>query len=591
MKLRGLIIAAAAAAAVVASLGLATSASATTCCIPGYFQACPDNGSNVGNVFGATPGDQLDLAMSFSPFNSDGEPDTVMVAPGTYADPDTSFDTAFQARGSDDLTVIGSGRDQTFLTSAYYDNNFVVDLNTGSTRDVTMKNLAVVVPEQFPDGLGAAIQTQGDTWESVDVITENHGSDAFASVINGGTFKDVRILGTENADFGTAFRSAMVGTQDPVTIEDMEIKGAAQGIAWSLPGGPVDIDGLRTKVGYIAINASDGVKIDADNVLIESGNDVSVQAYNNNGSASTMVTLNHATIIAQGDPTKSPVKALVNNNVGATGIAKISLFNSVVYGFTKSWELQAPTSGPLGDAILDASYTNFGPVGTSIGDAQVNNLNEVVGVPDFADSNDFHPVPGSILIDSGDPGTSMLPEFDLDDNPRLVDGDGDGNAIRDLGAYEYQGDCNTNPALCPPPTCETDQSLCPPPTCETDQSLCPPPTCETDPTLCPPPADKTAPKITKVKFRFVYPRGGALAFRLSEAARVRAVIKPTPAGKGKAKRRTVRITRNAKAGPVRIKLAKRRLKPGRYLITIAATDAAGNRSKPVRKRVRVRAAR
>jgi hypothetical protein len=46
---------------------------------------------------------------------------------------------------------------------------------------------------------------------------------------------------------------------------------------------------------------------------------------------------------------------------------------------------------------------------------------------------------GSPCIDTGDNEAPGLPESDLDVNPRIVDGDGDGAAVIDMGAFEYQG--------------------------------------------------------------------------------------------------------------------------------------------------------
>jgi predicted outer membrane repeat protein len=56
------------------------------------------------------------------------------------------------------------------------------------------------------------------------------------------------------------------------------------------------------------------------------------------------------------------------------------------------------------------------------------------GVDD--DYGDLHLGAGSPAIDSGTNGVIGLPT-DLDGNPRIVDGDGDGTAIVDMGAYEY----------------------------------------------------------------------------------------------------------------------------------------------------------
>jgi hypothetical protein len=50
---------------------------------------------------------------------------------------------------------------------------------------------------------------------------------------------------------------------------------------------------------------------------------------------------------------------------------------------------------------------------------------------------DYHLLSGSPCIDSGDPNFVPEPnETDLDGNPRVVDGDNDGNSVVDMGAYE-----------------------------------------------------------------------------------------------------------------------------------------------------------
>ena len=53
-----------------------------------------------------------------------------------------------------------------------------------------------------------------------------------------------------------------------------------------------------------------------------------------------------------------------------------------------------------------------------------------------AAAGDYRLLPGSPLIDAGDPATPQ--GLDLDGNPLVVDGNGDGNARRDLGAFEFR---------------------------------------------------------------------------------------------------------------------------------------------------------
>lgn len=72
--------------------------------------------------------------------------------------------------------------------------------------------------------------------------------------------------------------------------------------------------------------------------------------------------------------------------------------------------------------------------------AEGNDTN-IVGDPLFEDvPYSFVLSDNSPCIDAGSPDTEdlMLPEFDLDGNPRLADGNGDGTATIDIGCYEWQ---------------------------------------------------------------------------------------------------------------------------------------------------------
>jgi len=58
-------------------------------------------------------------------------------------------------------------------------------------------------------------------------------------------------------------------------------------------------------------------------------------------------------------------------------------------------------------------------------------------VNDMWVEGDYHLLAGSPCIDAGDPNYVAGPnETDLDGNPRVVDGDNDGNSVLDMGAYE-----------------------------------------------------------------------------------------------------------------------------------------------------------
>jgi hypothetical protein len=100
--------------------------------------------------------------------------------------------------------------------------------------------------------------------------------------------------------------------------------------------------------------------------------------------------------------------------------------------------------------------------------------------------------------------------------------------------------------------------------------------------------DRTAPLISAGRItpaRFPARRPGRAAFRLSEAATVRFQVERRS---GKRWRKLGRpATRRAPAGKATIRLP-RNLPPARYRLVLTATDAAGNRSAPVRLTFRVR---
>jgi hypothetical protein len=69
--------------------------------------------------------------------------------------------------------------------------------------------------------------------------------------------------------------------------------------------------------------------------------------------------------------------------------------------------------------------------------------------PFFADPDegDFRLGTGSACIEAGDNTPLGLPTVDLDGNPRIIDGNGDGRADVDMGAYEKQGPRITTVAI------------------------------------------------------------------------------------------------------------------------------------------------
>jgi hypothetical protein len=72
-----------------------------------------------------------------------------------------------------------------------------------------------------------------------------------------------------------------------------------------------------------------------------------------------------------------------------------------------------------------------------------------------------------------------------------------------------------------------------------------------------------------------------LRITLSEAATVTVTCK-----RRGARRNSASLKRKLPAGTTRVTFPRKRLRHGRYVLTVRAVDAAGNRSAPVRSNVR-----
>ena len=148
---------------------------------------------------------------------------------------------------------------------------------------------------------------------------------------------------------------------------------------------------------------------------------------------------------------------VVGGAVGSTGVladatvptarqtSTINLTNSIIRGPGTSIRAQAGNNGAQGGnsvATVDTSYTDYvttaaapGPNGTAavnLGDGNLVNVD-----PQFLDPADENYAlrAGSPVVDKGQLGAGP-PNLDRAGKARVVDGDGDGNRVRDMGAYE-----------------------------------------------------------------------------------------------------------------------------------------------------------
>jgi len=539
----------------VAAVGLFVLAAAT----PAMATDFCDDLSNPSCPAGATFQSNITTAMQSNA--GDGIPDRVFIGPGTKPTPD-SFHPA--SSGSDPLEVIGSGRDSTILTSNASGNPIVVNLDDLVARKVTMRDLMIRVPATFGDsggtGYGAALQENGDEFLRVNIVSNNPPNPGSfqgslgVNVINGGTFKDVKVFGASGGGFGEAFTTNNFFPGDILEIDDSDIRDFQGGITTgtlALPSQvPVSVQRSHFKSAGATVFGVYNSSYVVDNSVIEAGalTAIYVQTAAGTSSQSSLIFRNN-TLVA---PATGPLDGIsIGASSSASGNASAVVTDSIIRGFTNSWSTFAP--GPAsGEANFEMRYSNTDTPGVAMGAGTVSTaLGNISQDPKFLGPGNYRLAIDSPSIDAGNPSPTGLAD-DIEGTVRPLDGNADGTAVRDQGAYEM-----------PAQTCET-----------------------VVPTTCPiTPPDTTAPKLTKLKVKKAKKKSFKVSYRLSEAATVKFKFTPKP----KKKRKALKVTRKSKAGANSFVIRKGKLKPGRYRVTAIATDAAGNRAKkPLALTVKIR---
>jgi hypothetical protein len=505
---------------------------------------------------GGTPAPSFEKALELSAQGTNA--DRIFLGATQYqAQTGTGF--TYNVLGSP-LEIIGKGRGQTTITSPPGASSVLnLDGATASISDLTIR-----IPQNFAAG-ATGLSTQSSA-RRIDVVEADVQASSHRGVVLGGdaALEDstVTLGGAQHTTAvafgiggGTVRRSALSAWEGVASdygglIERSRVTGVERGVYC--------IRAATTITGTLIRFSKTGAGIGAIN----------------GGGALTMVKADGVTIVGPGYAGTIGAGAISGGLVPLDD-AQLILTNSIIRGVTNSlWALGA---GRSGSASVRASYSDYDPSGnTALTGGTITESNiAYAGDAGFVDpvAGDYHLRSSSPLLDRGDPAT--LPGLDLDGNPSVVDGDGDGVARRDLGAFEQAA----VPPRAPAGTAATDS---------------------------------TRPRITGFRADpsvFSVPRGTRLRYALSEAADVTIAIQRNLPGRrshGRCVRPSPRL-RHAKrclrhrivgtlkasalTGANRMRfagrIAKRALRPGSYGAVIRATDAAGNVSGPARLRFRI----
>jgi hypothetical protein len=492
----------------------------------------------------------LDHALSLA--DDDAAADRILLGPGLHM-PGNGFPFTY-TRDDAPVEIVGQGAGETIIGRPNGASNVVLRLEGGPGTSI--HDLTIRLPENAT-GEPRALTTSN---LAHDIAVDQHpiqvGQRFGVDLYEGGVLKDstVSLDGTDDTTAvrvfggGGSMRRSTVSAQtgvylygdDGATVEQSRITGS-----------------------YVGVRAYKGEN-KVSNSLIRfgaSGDGAGLSPRPVAGSDSTL-DADGVTIVGPGLPWTYGASAA--NWSDATRRAAVNLTNSIIRG-AESPLYAATPAGATGTAIVAASYSDYDPSGKmteengSISEAHASNVGEA-GFANAA-AGDYHLLSSSPLVDIGDPATAQ--GLDLDGNPLVTDGNHDGSARRDLGAFELPGPL---PAQNPGGGEQGGGQQ------------------------VPPVLDTQAPLITGFRATPTR-RGPRLRYTLSEAAKVTLKVQRAARGSSTRYRTIGTLTRNGASGAnstrLSAQLRKRVTRPGRYRVRITATDSAGNRSAPRTARFRV----
>jgi hypothetical protein len=318
----------------------------------------------------------------------------------------------------------------------------------GVGSPVIAGNTALTISEPDSTVSDIELRAQGAGGRTALNLTGTASHVTLSTASGAGNATGVRMLGsstmlhsTANLRINdpTAFDTAVSGEasspSDTMTIDDLT-GTADQGVYNKLAGHLVASHlALTARDGF---RASDGVATLDDSLIVldtTSGYSRGVIATARAAAAAGTITARHVTVISNGNDSDA-----FASFTGYAATASLTVSDSVATGATNGLNLSGQSGGT---ANLSIDYSDYdGTVnssGTGTLDQGTHNSSTSPGFVNAA-GGDFSLAAGSPLIDAGTPGAlpADQPTTDLAGNPRIVDGNGDGSAQGDIGAYEFQ---------------------------------------------------------------------------------------------------------------------------------------------------------
>ena len=384
------------------------------------FCVSPADSCTAANTFG-TLQPALDAAD-----NRAGD-DRVLIGAGTFTAPSSGFAYSGAQPGTVDIRGAGAGAtilrpnpspSGTTLRVEYHGSGR--STVSGLTIGVAGGTFGLFLPGNV-DGRDLVVQTQDGQAAASGVALRN----------------TARLIDSRVDVSGTPAVTGGLLPADNTSVLDSKLK-AVKGV--TIDGGQVTVNRSTVTASDTGLIAQDA-KIVADGVVVDMRSaGVGSLAVGGSGFGShTEVDARHLTVIGNG----TGVNGVMAWAVSAPATARVR--DSIIRVGGRSLIREAGNNPGDPPATLEAADNDYRPDGganVDTGNGTFSDLRRRTDDPRFLGDpqvGEFRLRFDSPLIDAGAPGTDGG-ATDAFGSPRVVDGDGDGGARRDLGAWEYQRD-------------------------------------------------------------------------------------------------------------------------------------------------------
>ena len=389
------------------------------------------------------PTDQATIQAAINAANNG---DTVLVAPGKYVE-NINF-------GGKAITVTSSGG-PSVTTIDGGANGSVVTFNTGETNQSILSGFTIT--NGFQSGFwGAGIYISGASPTiSGNIITGNHAAVGIGIYVGGGSplIQNNTITANDQKGAGDGGQGGggILVSGNSTTPANPQILGNTitnNSVASGGDGGGISID-------YFSGPLVQGNLIQGNSAYNDGGG-ISVASYNSPIIVENVIINNSVLGYYSGGgmwvSANSSPEIFTNNTIAANTTAYNKTSGIFVTGFAQNAtftnNIVVAAAGQAA-ATCDSTYSSISPL-LSYNDAFSSSGQNWSGIcdttsqpgnisadPQFINAGtEFHLQWGSPAVDAGNNSAPNLSTTDFDGNPRVVDGNGDGIAVVDLGAYE-----------------------------------------------------------------------------------------------------------------------------------------------------------